>query len=104
MTEVSKGRTTLIVAHRLSTIVDADEIIVPICFPLLTFLFALPFLILSQVLKAGEIVERGTHAQLLDLEGEYAVMWAKQSETEEEALRHHRQKADNEEEGSSTVH
>ncbi len=55
--EVSKGRTTLIIAHRLSTVVDADEII---------------------VLRAGEIVERGTHADLLVSKGVYAEMWARQ--------------------------
>jgi len=52
--EVSKGRTTLIVAHRLSTIMHADEIL---------------------VLKAGQIVERGTHRELLDKAGEYQAMW-----------------------------
>lgn len=57
MREVSKGRTTLIIAHRLSTVVDADEII---------------------VLRAGEIVERGTHMDLLARKGVYAEMWARQ--------------------------
>ena len=54
----SQGRTTLMVAHRLSTVQNADEII---------------------VLKAGRVVERGTHAQLLQAAGEYADMWARQA-------------------------
>lgn len=60
--EVSKNRTTLVIAHRLSTIVDADEIL---------------------VLKAGRIVERGSHAGLLQQEGEYASMWKKQQQARE---------------------
>lgn len=60
--EVSKNRTTLVIAHRLSTIIDADEIL---------------------VLKAGEIVERGTHTQLLEKEAEYASMWKKQQQVRE---------------------
>lgn len=62
MREVSKDRTTLIIAHRLSTIVHADEIL---------------------VLKAGEVVERGTHNDLLEMDGEYASMWKKQQQAEE---------------------
>jgi len=60
--EVSKNRTTLIIAHRLSTIVEADQIL---------------------VLKAGRIVEKGTHFELLNLNGEYAAMWKKQQQAKE---------------------
>ncbi len=56
---VSKNRTTLVIAHRLSTVISADEII---------------------VLKSGEIAERGTHAALLEQNGLYASMWNRQRE------------------------
>lgn len=57
LAEISQDRTTLVIAHRLSTIVNADEIL---------------------VLRAGEIVERGRHQELLERGGEYATMWARQ--------------------------
>ncbi|MFL0694356.1 MAG: ABCB family ABC transporter ATP-binding protein/permease [Agrobacterium tumefaciens] len=65
---VSKNRTTLVIAHRLSTVVGADEII---------------------VLKGGEIAERGSHAELLAQDGLYASMWNRQREATqaEEMLR-----------------
>src|SRR3954467_5432099 len=56
---ISKGRTTLVIAHRLSTVMDADQIL---------------------VLSHGRIAERGTHSQLLEIKGEYARMWALQQE------------------------
>ena len=59
---VSTGRTTLVIAHRLSTIVGADEIV---------------------VLDQGEIVERGTHYELLAKKGLYESMWNRQREAEE---------------------
>jgi ATP-binding cassette subfamily B protein len=55
--EVSRNRTTLVIAHRLSTVVDADEIL---------------------VLQDGSVVERGSHRELLALGGVYASMWARQ--------------------------
>jgi len=72
---VSKGRTTLVIAHRLSTVVNADEII---------------------VLKDGEIAERGTHAKLLKLKGLYSKMWDRQREATkaEERLRKAREADD----------
>ncbi len=59
---VSRNRTTLVIAHRLSTVVNADLIL---------------------VLEAGEVVERGTHAQLLAQNGLYASMWERQREATE---------------------
>jgi ATP-binding cassette, subfamily B, heavy metal transporter len=56
---ISEGRTTLVIAHRLSTVMDADQIL---------------------VLGKGRVLERGSHQQLLELKGEYARMWALQQE------------------------
>ncbi len=59
---VSRGRTTLVIAHRLSTVIGADEII---------------------VLDHGRIVERGDHASLLAHGGVYAAMWNRQREADQ---------------------
>jgi ATP-binding cassette subfamily B protein len=56
---ISQGRTTLVIAHRLSTVMDADLIL---------------------VLNHGRVAERGTHTQLLEQQGEYARMWALQQQ------------------------
>jgi ABC-type transport system involved in Fe-S cluster assembly fused permease/ATPase subunit len=61
LNEISRNRTTLVIAHRLSTVVDADEIL---------------------VLDHGEIVERGRHAELVASGGHYASMWNKQKEAQ----------------------
>ncbi len=56
--KVKAGRTSLVVAHRLSTIVDADQIV---------------------VLRRGKVVEAGRHSELLDRAGEYAALWRRQT-------------------------
>ena len=58
---ISQNRTTLVIAHRLSTAFDADEIL---------------------VLEQGQITERGTHDELLSRNGKYAEMWNKQKDTQ----------------------
>lgn len=72
---VSKNRTTLVIAHRLSTVIGADEII---------------------VLRDGLIAERGTHSSLLEQNGLYASMWNRQREAvqAEEQLRKVRESDD----------
>jgi len=61
LAQVARNKTTLLIAHRLSTVVDAHEIL---------------------VMEAGCILERGTHGQLLALHGRYAQMWALQQSSE----------------------
>ncbi|MGH7122571.1 MAG: ABCB family ABC transporter ATP-binding protein/permease [Acetobacteraceae bacterium] len=65
LSELGRGRTTLIIAHRLSTVVGANEIL---------------------VLDGGRVVERGTHAALLAASGLYARMWALQAIEREQHL------------------
>lgn len=62
LSEAARGRTTIAVAHRLSTIATADRIF---------------------VLEAGQLAEHGTHAELLAMDGLYASMWKRQSEAGE---------------------
>ena len=65
---IARGHTTLVIAHRLSTVMDADEIL---------------------VLDRGRIVERGTHRELLLQQGAYGQMWALQQQ--EDAQRAHQE-------------
>jgi len=58
LNDVARNRTTIVIAHRLSTVVGADQIV---------------------VLDAGRVVERGTHAELLAKGGLYAELWARQA-------------------------
>jgi ATP-binding cassette subfamily B protein len=61
LASAAQNKTTLVIAHRLSTVVDAHEIL---------------------VMEAGHIIERGNHAQLLQLNGRYAEMWSLQQNSE----------------------
>ena len=61
LASAAQNKTTLVIAHRLSTVVDAHEIL---------------------VMEAGHIIERGNHAHLLQINGRYAEMWALQQNTE----------------------
>ncbi len=58
---VSRGRTTIVIAHRLSTVVNADEIL---------------------VLDKGDIAERGSHQELLARGGIYSAMWSRQRQVD----------------------
>jgi ATP-binding cassette subfamily B protein len=63
LNRIARGHTTLVIAHRLSTVMDADQIL---------------------VLDRGRIVERGTHRELLERGGTYAQMWTLQQQEEAE--------------------
>jgi len=60
---LTKNHTSLVIAHRLSTVIDADQIL---------------------VMEAGQIIEQGTHHQLLNAMGRYAQMWRLQQESQDE--------------------
>lgn len=62
LTEVSRGSTTVVIAHRLSTVVDSDQIL---------------------FIEAGEVIERGSHLELLAMNGHYAALWEKQQRAAE---------------------
>ena len=61
---MATNHTTLVIAHRLSTIIDADNIL---------------------VMQDGQIVEQGTHHELLEQDGRYANMWTLQQQQQLEA-------------------
>ncbi|MNN30401.1 putative multidrug resistance ABC transporter ATP-binding/permease protein YheH [compost metagenome] len=61
---IQVGRTTLVIAHRLSTVMNADQIL---------------------VMDGGRIAERGSHPQLLALNGQYAQMWRLQQQRAEQS-------------------
>ncbi len=64
LASAAQNKTTLVIAHRLSTVVEAHEIV---------------------VMEAGHIIERGNHAQLLQMGGRYAQMWALQQNSESDS-------------------
>ena len=65
LTEMSKGKTCLIIAHRLSTVVHADNIL---------------------VISNGEILESGSHSELMKRDGCYARLWNEQTKTDSAPL------------------
>ncbi len=66
LARIAQGHTTLVIAHRLSTVMDADQIL---------------------VMEAGRIIERGGHRELLERNGAYAQMWALQQQEESQQQR-----------------
>ena len=66
LARIAQGHTTLVIAHRLSTVMDADQIL---------------------VMDAGRIIERGAHRELLERNGAYAQMWALQQQEESQLMR-----------------
>ncbi|TCK16394.1 ABCB family ABC transporter ATP-binding protein/permease [Marinobacterium mangrovicola] len=64
LNSLAKNHTSLVIAHRLSTIIDADQIL---------------------VMDSGEIIERGTHQQLMNMNGRYAAMWRLQQDNPDES-------------------
>ena len=66
LARIAQGHTTLVIAHRLSTVMDADQIL---------------------VMDAGRIIERGSHRELLERNGAYAQMWALQQQEESQESR-----------------
>jgi ATP-binding cassette subfamily B protein len=66
LARIAQGHTTLVIAHRLSTVMDADQIL---------------------VMEGGRIIERGNHRELLDRDGAYAQMWALQQQEESQQSR-----------------
>lgn len=64
LNSLAKNHTSLVIAHRLSTIIDADQIL---------------------VMDSGEVIERGTHQQLMNMNGRYAAMWRLQQDNPDES-------------------
>ncbi|TKB58298.1 ABCB family ABC transporter ATP-binding protein/permease [Ferrimonas aestuarii] len=73
MQEIAKEQTTLVIAHRLSTVVDADNII---------------------VLDQGQVVEQGTHEELLEKQGHYSALWLVQQQSQRQSLQRSQRQAD----------
>ena len=83
----SKERTSLIVAHRLSTIVRAEQIVVMDQVESLQRLIVSHLVLMSKIFPSqGQVIEKGNHRELVEKGGRYAELWEHQQQQEKEAV------------------